>query len=98
MHLPAKRKEDAEMLRWLHKYQMRAPAAPLAAAIDPVCGMKVQPASAAAARTVEGQLLYFCSQSCVDKFDRTEAGHTSPKEAAHTSLVEAGHTAHHHCC
>jgi P-type Cu+ transporter len=36
---------------------------------DPVCGMKVDPATAVATREHAGQTFYFCSQACVDKFD-----------------------------
>ncbi|MBE0680717.1 MAG: heavy metal translocating P-type ATPase [Anaerolineales bacterium] len=37
---------------------------------DPVCGMEVEPQSAFAKREHMGQTLYFCSQSCVDQFDK----------------------------
>ena len=37
---------------------------------DPVCGMEVDPAGAFASRQHMGQTFYFCSQSCVDSFDR----------------------------
>ncbi|MFV2044912.1 MAG: heavy metal translocating P-type ATPase, partial [Anaerolineales bacterium] len=36
---------------------------------DPVCGMEVDPATAVASRDVGGQTYYFCSESCVEKFD-----------------------------
>src|SRR5215216_3994800 len=37
---------------------------------DPVCGMEIDSASAFAQREHMGQTLYFCSQSCVDQFDK----------------------------
>ncbi len=36
---------------------------------DPVCGMEIEPQSAFAKREHMGQAFYFCSQSCVEKFD-----------------------------
>ncbi|MBY0275843.1 YHS domain-containing protein [Candidatus Binatia bacterium] len=36
---------------------------------DPVCGMPVSPASAAATRNVGGVQLYFCSEECATRFD-----------------------------
>jgi Cu+-exporting ATPase len=37
---------------------------------DPVCGMVIEPQSAFATREQMGQIFYFCSQSCVDQFDK----------------------------
>ena len=37
---------------------------------DPVCGMEIEPQSAFAKREHLGQTFYFCSQSCVDQFDK----------------------------
>jgi YHS domain-containing protein len=37
---------------------------------DPVCGMTVAKASAAATRTYEGNTYYFCSRGCAEDFDR----------------------------
>lgn len=37
---------------------------------DPVCGMEIDPQSAFAKREHMGQTFYFCSQSCVDQFDK----------------------------
>jgi Cu+-exporting ATPase len=38
---------------------------------DPVCGMKVDPAKAAASIEYEGATFYFCSQGCAAKFQAT---------------------------
>ena len=37
---------------------------------DPVCGMSVDEAHAAASSEYEGQTIYFCAPSCKEKFDR----------------------------
>jgi len=37
---------------------------------DPVCGMDIEPQSAFAKREYMGKIFYFCSQSCVDQFDK----------------------------
>jgi Cu+-exporting ATPase len=37
---------------------------------DPVCGMEIEARSAFAKRGHMGQTFYFCSQACVDQFDR----------------------------
>ena len=37
---------------------------------DPICGMDIEPQSAFAKREHMGQTFYFCSQSCVDQFDK----------------------------
>lgn len=39
-----------------------------AAAVDPVCGMTVNPASAAGSFEYDAQTYYFCSKGCLDKF------------------------------
>src|SRR5262245_64472948 len=43
------------------------PTAP-GSAIDPVCGMTVDPATARASGVHEGQTYYFCCPSCLQKF------------------------------
>jgi len=49
---------------------------------DPVCGMLIDPQSAVATREHAGQVFYFCSQECVDKFDADPHyyGHADPDE------------------
>src|SRR5947209_5971603 len=37
-------------------------------AVDPVCHMSVDPATAAASHTYQGHTYYFCSPSCRQKF------------------------------
>ena len=39
------------------------------AATDPVCGMKVEEADAAATSEYEGKTYYFCSTDCKEEFE-----------------------------
>jgi YHS domain-containing protein len=39
-------------------------------AIDPVCGMEVEKATAAATSEYEGQTYYFCAPGCKQAFDK----------------------------
>jgi Cu+-exporting ATPase len=60
-----------------------APAVIGVAAIDPVCGMTVQPATAAGSYEYQGKTYYFCATSCLTKF-RTDPIHylTPPEQRA----------------
>lgn len=56
-------------------------------AIDPVCGMTVDPAHSAGAVTHQGQTYHFCSQHCVKKFQAHPEHYLSgkaPKDAMPT--------------
>jgi Cu+-exporting ATPase len=46
-------------------------------AVDPVCGMTVDPATAAAHRSHDGVDHYFCGTGCADAFDADPARFTS---------------------
>ncbi|HEY6085143.1 MAG TPA: YHS domain-containing protein, partial [Nitrospira sp.] len=48
------------------------------AVIDPVCGMTVQPASAAGSATHQGKTYYFCSTSCLDQFRKDPTPYLIP--------------------
>ena len=50
----------------LHDIATESPAVP--AAVDPVCGMTVDPATAAGSTVHHGHTYYFCSKHCVQKF------------------------------
>jgi len=63
------------MLEWLHKARTKDSTDARGVAIDPVCGMGVQPGHAVATRKVDEQVFYFCSERCVEEFDR-DAGST----------------------
>lgn len=36
--------------------------------IDPICGMQVEPATAAGSLNQDGEAYYFCSTGCLQKF------------------------------
>ena len=44
---------------------------------DPVCGMKIDPASAAGQIEREGQTYYFCSEHCLANFRSDPARYTA---------------------
>ena len=51
---------------------------------DPVCGMNIEEASAAAKTVHEGTTYYFCSPGCRDKFEKNPqqyAGRETPGSA-----------------
>jgi Cu+-exporting ATPase len=51
---------------------------------DPVCGMTVDPAKAAGSFAYQGQTYYFCSKSCLAKFQKTPEAYLhahAPKES-----------------
>jgi P-type Cu+ transporter len=45
-----------------------------AAVRDPVCGMEIEPAQAFATRIAGEETLYFCSERCVQQYDREHTG------------------------
>ncbi|HLE90125.1 MAG TPA: YHS domain-containing protein [Anaerolineales bacterium] len=57
---------------------------------DPVCGMEIEPQGAFVKREHMGQTFYFCSQSCVSKFDADPHKYGHPQEHDH----DKGHGAH----
>ncbi|MBI3745747.1 MAG: YHS domain-containing protein [Chloroflexi bacterium] len=58
---------------------------------DPVCGMEINPESAAAKEEHEGRTFYFCSQACHHTFvgDPHRYGHPKDEHSGH-----AGHAGH----
>jgi len=54
---------------------------------DPVCGMDVDPETAALKAEYQGQTYYFCSPGCKKEFDKEPSKYASKKE---------GHATHHH--
>ena len=38
--------------------------------VDPVCGMEIEERDAKATSTYDGEIYYFCSDSCRKQFDR----------------------------
>lgn len=58
---------------------------------DPICGMDVKPKEAFAEREYSGQVFYFCSQACVDKFDSKFPQATqSHKDFSHQDQINIG--------
>ena len=47
--------------------------------IDPICGMKIDPATAAQTRTLDGVTTYFCSEQCAEKFDVQSTGYQAAR-------------------
>ena len=57
-----------------------ATAATEAAVIDPVCGMTVQPATAAGSYEYQGKTYHFCATSCLTKFRNDPIHYLTPPE------------------
>jgi YHS domain-containing protein len=53
---------------------------------DPVCGMDIDPATAAGTSEYKGQTYYFCSPGCKRSFDKAPEKYVNP----------AGSDEHHH--
>ena len=65
--------------------------APPMKAIDPVCGMKIETATAKSA-VYSRHVYYFCSQSCRDKFEAAPAAYTT--QGAPIPLQKEMHNGH----
>ena len=57
------------------------PAAPAAGAIDPICGMTVDPAHAAGKWNYQGKAYYFCNPRCQEKFQADPARYLAAASA-----------------
>lgn len=55
---------------------------------DPVCGMEVDQAKAAATSVHQGTTYYFCAKACKTTFDKDPA--------KYVAKMEGGHAASHH--
>ncbi|MBW8825271.1 MAG: permease [Acidobacteria bacterium] len=74
-------------LYWLHRNRARFGGGE-GYALDPVCGMQVRTSDAPARTTRDGTTIYFCSDRCLDRFQRDPQRYLdSPAAASH---------AHHH--
>jgi Cu+-exporting ATPase len=58
-----------------------APAASSARVVDPVCGMTIDPATAAGQHTWKGTTYYFCSPGCLAKFKADPEKYLAPPDA-----------------
>ena len=66
-------------------------------ALDPVCGMTVDPATAKWTADVEGRTWYFCSQGCRDKFVADPAAYRDTSRFDLTLPMSShGHAGHDH--
>jgi Cu+-exporting ATPase len=63
------------------------PSLPSRGEIDPVCGMTVDPARAAAVLEEDGKKIYFCSVGCAEKWKRMKSGVAAPVAAEGTFWV-----------
>jgi len=68
-------------------------------AIDPVCGMKVNPARTAGTVEHDSQTYYFCCTHCAEKFKADPQRYLTPKPmgaavAAHPRDSSTGHHSH----
>src|SRR4051812_47039998 len=61
------------------------------AAVDPVCGMTVDPASAAGSSEHTGQTYWFCSAGCKQRFDADPEKHLSSASSDHAPHRLAAH-------
>ncbi len=75
------------------------PASGGADCIDPVCGMTVQPATAAGKHVHDGTTYYFCAQRCLQKFRDDPAYYLTPpaQRAPRPAVVPAGATVDYIC-
>jgi len=59
---------------------------------DPVCGMSVEPEEAAGKTEHKGETYYFCSEKCLQKFEKEPTAYPdkkkSEKKAVNFSVVE----------
>ncbi|MHB1449073.1 MAG: YHS domain-containing protein [Bellilinea sp.] len=51
---------------------------------DPVCGMSLDPKSAAGKSEYQGKTYYFCSTGCKKSFDSNPEKYASDSHSAHT--------------
>jgi P-type Cu+ transporter len=56
--------------------------------VDPVCGMTITKESAAASTEHRGRTWYFCSRSCLEKFENDPSAYTDPKKSGADAEVE----------
>lgn len=54
-----------------------------ATAIDPVCGMSVDPASAEYRSEHDGQTYYFCAKGCKENFDKDPGKYLGAAKTGH---------------
>lgn len=60
---------------------------------DPVCGMMIEPDSAAARATHKGETFYFCSEDCQREFQADPARYGLERHEPPFTVSESGMTA-----
>jgi Cu+-exporting ATPase len=60
-------------------------------AIDPVCGMEVDPAQAAGSAEYKGQTYYFCAPGCKRAFEKEPEKYLNKPEEGHEGHEHRGH-------
>lgn len=75
---------------------MKTATKPETQAIDPICGMTVDPQKAAGTSERDGQTYYFCSKGCKEKFDAGTQTRSAPTLIGITRRDEREAHAHHH--
>src|SRR5579864_4647196 len=82
--LQSERQEAAggQHARDQHPHEAHAHAAPDAGAVDPVCGMTVDPHATAHRYSHHGRTYYFCSAGCREKFAADPAKYLGADAAA----------------
>ena len=61
-------------------------------AIDPVCGMTVEPAKAAGSADHGGMTYYFCCAGCLGKFKVDPVRYAAPAHSGTRRVVRIGRT------
>lgn len=56
----------------------RPRASPVHIPVDPVCRMELEPAEIEATRSANGETYAFCSQTCVEAFDKSPTMYAGP--------------------
>lgn len=64
-------------------------------AIDPVCGMEVDPAQAAGSVEYKGETYYFCSPGCKRSFEKEPEKYLNKSEESQHHHEGHGHHGHH---
>jgi Cu+-exporting ATPase len=81
---PIHHREESAMFGIFGKKKSTTPSAKV---VDPICGMKIDPATAAATREHDGTTFYFCSKGCAETFDadphRYGHGQAQPSHHGH---------------
>jgi xanthine dehydrogenase accessory factor len=70
----------AELIADRHAHPDRGgvTSAPVASAVDPVCGMQVAVTAATPSLEVDGKRVFFCGEDCRDAWASQHAGHAAP--------------------